>query len=125
MGWTHYWKRTTELPRDQFVAAMRDCRKVLPALGIPLGGFPGTGTPHFADDGMAFNGAGARCEPFEIHQTEFDRHGRKLFWSFCKTERQPYDLCVQGSWWVMSRICGIMRRSGKEARRSAQEPKIR
>ena len=39
--------------------------------------------------------APAAVEPFEIHQTEFDRRGRQLVPSFCKTEHAPYDLCVQ------------------------------
>lgn len=43
-----------------------------------------------------FNEVGSSgCEPFEIQGTEFDRHGRAVFWSFCKTEHLPYDICVQ------------------------------
>lgn len=95
MGWTHHWKRETELPRKPFAAAVRDCQKVLPQIGITLAGFEGTGSPVFEDDVIVFNGAGGACEPFEIHQTEFDRRGRKIVWSFCKTEHLPYDLCVQ------------------------------
>jgi hypothetical protein len=98
MGWTHHWQRPIELPKVAFAAAVRDCRKVLPQTGIGLAGRDGTGMPILRDNAIVFNGAdGARCEPFEIHQVEFDRHGRKVIWSFCKTEHLPYDLCVQVS----------------------------
>ena len=96
MGWTHNWRRGTELPPATFAAAVRDCRKTLPCTGVPLAGFDGTGQPVLEENAIVFNGVGkAACEPFEIHQTEFDRQGRAVFWAFCKTEHQPYDLCVQ------------------------------
>jgi hypothetical protein len=105
MGWTHYWKRSTELPPEKFAAAVRDCRKLLPALGIPLAGIDGNGIPHLADDGIAFNGVPS-CERFEIHQTEFDRRGRAVMWGFCKTEKLPYDLCVQAALIVLKHHLG-------------------
>ena len=37
----------------------------------------------------------AHCEPFEIHQTEFDRRSGRTHWSSCKTEAAPYDLAVK------------------------------
>lgn len=96
MGWTHNWQRPTELPQDKFARAVDDCRKVLQTVKVPLGGFDGRGKPVFKDDAIVFNGAGrSGCEPFEIHQTEFDRRGRDRCLSFCKTEHAPYDLCVQ------------------------------
>ena len=96
MGWTHNWRRGTELPAATFAGAVRDCQRILPCTGVPLAGFDGTDQPILQEDLIIFNGEGrAGCEPFEIHQTECDRHGRAVFWSFCKTEHQPYDLCVQ------------------------------
>lgn len=96
MGWTHNWRRGTELPPAMFAAAVGGCQKVLGATGVPLAGIDGTGQPVFQEDVIVFNGEGrAGCEPFEIHQTEFERHGRAVFWSFCKTEHQRYDICVQ------------------------------
>ena len=96
MGWTHNWRRGTELPPSAFAAAVIDCRKTLPCTGIPLAGFDGNAQPMLQEDVIVFNGQGrAGCEPFEIHRTECDRHGRAVFWSFCKTEHLPYDLCVQ------------------------------
>jgi len=96
MGWTRSWKRKTELPSKQFAAAVEDGIKIVQRLGISLGGFDGTGAPIFQDDVIVINGAaGLNCEPFEIHQIEFNRQGRDEFWSFCKTEGLPYDFCVQ------------------------------
>ncbi len=72
MGLTHSWLRPTELPVDQFAAAVRDVRLVLKHVDVPLAGFEGRGEPIFSDDAVVFNGvAGAGCEPFEIHQVEF------------------------------------------------------
>jgi hypothetical protein len=53
-------------------------------------------SPVFEDDHIAFNGqTPGACEPFEIARVEFDRRGRPQVWSFCKTERHAYDLCVK------------------------------
>jgi hypothetical protein len=41
-----------------------------------------------------FRGADA-CEPFEIHSTEFDRRGRPVVSSICKTEGRRYDFCIR------------------------------
>jgi hypothetical protein len=98
MGLTHNWQRGTELAADAFARAVEDCRKVVAATGVPVAGFNGSGQPIFDRDKIIFNGAkGAGCEPFEIHQTEFDRRGRKVFWSFCKTEYAPYDVAVKAA----------------------------
>ena len=65
-------------------------------MGIPLGGVEGLGAPRFTPETILFNGMAPRhVEPFEIHQTEFDRHGRELVRGYCKTNHAPYDLCVQ------------------------------
>ena len=96
MGWTHSWRRPTELPSALFAKASIDCQKIMTNIGIPLAGFDGTGTPIFSHDTIVFNGLGdERYEPFEIHQTEFDRHGRPSIFQFCKTNHAPYDLCVK------------------------------
>lgn len=96
MGWTHTWQRATELDADGFKRAVADCRNALDATRIPLAGFDGTGNPVFEDEHIVFNGVSpASCEPFEIARIEFDRRGKPQAWGFCKTEHQPYDLCVQ------------------------------
>ena len=98
MGLTHSWLRPTELPTEAFAAAVRDVQRVLKDANIPLAGFEGHGPPVFLDDAIVFNGvAGAACEPFEIHQVEFDRRGRAEKFSFCKTEGLPYDLAVKAA----------------------------
>lgn len=102
MGLTHSWERPTELPANEFASAVRDIQKALARLDVPLAGFDGSGKPQFADDHLIFSGAdGVTCEPFEIHQTEFDREGRATKISFCKTRRLPYDLAVKVALIVM------------------------
>jgi hypothetical protein len=45
---------------------------------------------------IEFNGSPrASCEPFVVGRIEKDRRGTGTVWCFCKTERMPYDLCVQ------------------------------
>ena len=96
MGWTHYWRRPTELPEEELARAAEDCQKILATSGVPLGGFTGEGEPIFSAERIIFNGAGGSgCEPFEIARVEFDRNGRELVFSFCKTDQAPYDICVQ------------------------------
>jgi hypothetical protein len=98
MGWTHSWKRPTELPPGPFAAAVSDCVKVLNASNVELAGMEGNGKPVFLPDTIVFNGVRPEhCEPFEIHRIEFDRRGRELFWSSCKTNRARYDICVMAS----------------------------
>ena len=99
--------RESELPKDGFAGAVEDCKNVLRAIGVPLAGFQGSGQPIFSEDAIVFNGAaGAGCEPFEIHQIEFDRLGRKVVRGFCKTEHAPYDICVQAALIVLKHHLG-------------------
>jgi len=118
MGWTHNWQRPTELPKEEFAKASEDCQRVLAATGIPLGGFTGEGNPTFSAEKILFNGAGGSgCEPFEIAQTEFDRRGRDVVLSFCKTEHAAYDECVQIALIVLKHHLAdtiVVRSDGKE-----------
>ena len=56
MGYTHYWERPKVLPRPQFVAAVKDCRRLCTALNIPLGDAHGEGQPTFTHAEICFNG---------------------------------------------------------------------
>lgn len=94
MGWTHYWRRPTELEEKQFLAAGEDCRKVCLASKVPLAGFGGTGEMVCDGEKIEFSGAEASCEPFSIGRIQFDRLGRTHVTGFCKTEKLPYDTCV-------------------------------
>ncbi|CAN5406405.1 hypothetical protein BH09PLA1_BH09PLA1_01360 [soil metagenome] len=96
MGVTHYWTRATELPKATFAAAVQDASAVLSRTDVALAGFEGHGQPILQPDAIVFNGAArASCEPFEVRQVEFDRRGRPLKSSYCKTELRPYDLLVK------------------------------
>src|SRR4051812_7120317 len=98
MGLTHSWLRPTELPAEAFAAAVDNLRLALTHMDIPLAGFEGHGQPLFLEDAVVFNGVeGAGCEPFEIHQVEFDRRGRPEKFSFCETQGLPYDLAVKAA----------------------------
>lgn len=107
MGLTHSWLRPTELPADKFATAVKDIRLVLKNFDVPLAGFEGHGEPIFNDDAVVFNGvSGAGCEPFEIHQVEFDRRGRAEKFTFCKTQGLPYDLAVKVTLIVLKQHLG-------------------
>ena len=96
MGLTHHWHRPTELPTDDFRAAVEDCRKLIECGNVSIAGFDGTGEPILDDERIIFNGEGpTACEPFEIAAVEFDRRGRPDLFGHCKTEHQPYDLYVK------------------------------
>ena len=97
MGYTHYWRQSTDFTTDQWSAICKDTRKI-PAhcrkQGIPL--------QYEWDDprlrtcvtqsGIHFNGAGHDGhETFYISRNPTD--AKKEF-SFCKTARKPYDLAV-------------------------------
>ncbi len=96
MGLSHYWHRGTELPAEDFAAAVEDVRTAIFKIQVPLAGFDGTGQPILKADTVVFNGQ-PPVEPFEIHQTEFDRRGRTSHWSYCKTEGAPYDVAVRAA----------------------------
>jgi hypothetical protein len=113
MGYTHYWERLKVLPRPQFHAAVEDCRRLCDALKIPLGDAEGNGKPAFTDSEICFNGhvASGPWEPFHVPRIFRPRHPHQqgaggLWFSFCKTYRQPYDLCVQGCLIVLNHRLG-------------------
>ena len=58
MGWTHYWERGPDLPKQQFALAAADCRKVMEATGIALGNEHGVDAPVFSNEVIVFNGTG-------------------------------------------------------------------
>jgi len=101
MGYTHYWYRPLELPRDKWSAFLSDWTKVYDALifrGIVL-----IGSAERLDDPpvmnrwmVAFNGDPA-YEDFLLARTYESPHRMKedgRCFSFCKTQMLPYDLSV-------------------------------
>lgn len=110
MGFTHYWLRPSELEREKFAAAVGDCRKVCEASGIPLRGIEGAAEPVFQDRVVAFDGG---CESFIVQRActdgspERPSRSRPGNWfGYCKTERLPYDLCVQAALVVLEHHLG-------------------
>lgn len=113
MGYTHYWYRPLELPRDTWSAFLRDWTRIYDELvfrGIVL-----TASTERPDDPpvmnrwmVAFNGEPA-CEDFLLacayelpHRMKED--GRCF--SFCKTQKLPYDLAVTSCLLVAKRHFG-------------------
>ena len=98
MGYTHYWRRPTELPAKPFERAVADCRRLLPQLNIPLADGDGTGTPVFDSDSVVFNGVGeASYETFNLSRLVDNPRNEPMVFCFCKTDQKPYDLAVQAA----------------------------
>jgi hypothetical protein len=114
MGYTHYWARPNALPRQLFVAAVEDCRRLCDALNFPLGGAEGRGQPKFSATKICFNGhidSDGTFETFEVDRVRKSRHPQERpkngkWFDFCKTEHRPYDLCVQGCLIVLNHHLG-------------------
>lgn len=107
MAWTHYWQRESVLDADAFEKASRDCKVLLAGIDVPLVGFESKGEPVFGGDSIMFNGiSGQACEPFVIKLVESPkRPGRPIF-SYCKTEKLPYDLCVKSALVILKHYLG-------------------
>ena len=96
MGYTHYWRQSADFTTDQWSAICKDTRKIIAYCGTW-----GIALQHEYDDPrpavvkkseIRFNGAGHDGhETFYISRNPTD--AEKEF-SFCKTERKPYDLAV-------------------------------
>ena len=96
MGWTHYWQREIILPTDQFSDVTHDFQLLLASLDIKLAGADGIGEPILSEREIIFNGLlGQNCEPFIIKYFEPSRRSPDRNFSYCKTEKLPYDICVQ------------------------------
>ena len=107
MGYTNYWKRNSELPANAFAAAVKDCKKMLKKLGVPLGSRDGTGRPIFCADEIAFNGkAPEYYETFAVQRIVGGGEGQPRVFQFCKTNQRPYDLCVQAALIILKHHLG-------------------
>ncbi|MGC8936549.1 MAG: hypothetical protein ACP5KV_04200, partial [Candidatus Methanomethylicaceae archaeon] len=59
MGYTHYWYRPKEIPKEKFHEIVVDFRRLLPLfrrLDIKLAGGSGTGRPKINGNEVCFNG---------------------------------------------------------------------
>ena len=96
MGWTHYWKREPEFSEVMFQSAIGDLQKLLSDIDVQLAGSEGEGKPYLSLDKIEFNGVARQsCEDFRVLRVDAPRRGRSKVYSFCKTEKLPYDICVQ------------------------------
>jgi len=107
MGWTHYWKREVELPAEEFKEAVKDCEIILSKIDVPLTGPMSKGNPICNSKEIIFNGIkGQDCEPFSIKISEQPRRSDQLVFSYCKTEKLPYDICVKSVLIILKHYLG-------------------
>lgn len=107
MGYTNYWTRQSELPAKRFAAAVKDIKKIMKHLGVPLAGGDGTGSPIFGAGEIIFNGATpSDYETFAIARTATARADEPKVFEFCKTEHRPYDIGVQAALIVLKHHLG-------------------
>lgn len=93
MGYTNYNEfKKGESSKEEFKAVLVDCSKIIANKGdIGIFGEYGTGNPEFTETGICFNGDvshGLAHEAFYFAPEE------SYVYSFCKTEKKPYDLIV-------------------------------
>jgi hypothetical protein len=96
VGYTHYWRQTRNLTRDEWAAMTADFTELFNyaqhMAGIPLAdGMGEAGTqPIIGKSNIAFNGVGD-----DHHETFFIRRVRDPEdYEFCKTAQKPYDAVV-------------------------------
>ncbi len=107
MGWTHYWERKSEVPAEAFEKAAKDCKVVLDKIDVTLAGPQSEGKPIFTSNAIMFNGIkGQGCEAFSIELMEQPRRLNQKVFSYCKTEKLPYDLCVKSTLVVLKHYLG-------------------
>ena len=96
MGWTHYWQHEATLPTDKLKDVLHDFQAVLANLDVKLVGADGSGEPILSEREIIFNGiTGQNCEPLIIKSLKLPRRSSSKTVSYCKTEKFPYDICVQ------------------------------
>lgn len=81
MGYTHYWDgRGLTIDANAWKRCLDDCARVLAGSPVPI-------SIERAPGVLVVDGLEDSCEPFEI--PDFP-----LVFSFCKTQRRPYDVIV-------------------------------
>lgn len=96
MGYTHYWTQVKSFNKNEWMEASNDIRKILTYINdnlVPLvnGNGDMNTQPEFTNSFIQFNGLDLdSCETFSIDR-ELDENDA---FSFCKTNRYPYDIAV-------------------------------
>ena len=78
MGYTHYWRRQSEITPEKWALIVRDCKRLCDSIPIPLGDGAGEGDPVFDDKAIVFNGS--------VNSQSFSRDGGGLNWPAAKAE---------------------------------------
>lgn len=101
MGYTHYWRMSTDLDLGAYRRGLLNAARIVQASPIPLGDLAGGGDgPEINERMISFNGLGE--DAHETCQLLMDPHGDehayyaadgRLF-EFTKTARKPYDVVV-------------------------------
>lgn len=87
MGYTHYWtpKPLDEKAMEKVSAA---AEAIIGVADVPIAGWDGIGKPCHSSETVSFNGKGDEaCETFMVDRGDED-------WTFCKTNRNEYDIVV-------------------------------
>ena len=89
MGHTHYHKFVRTPDAATFAAFAKDARKIIEATDIPLADLLGEeGQPEITSNRVSFNGLG------EDSYESFFMDSSETGFSFCKTNKKPYDEVV-------------------------------
>lgn len=89
MGYTHYYGAKAETPIPDWDRALKAVRAIVSDSGVPLCRVWNDGNrPTLNRDRICFNGKGV-----DGHETFEVKRGFQE-WTFCKTERKPYDIVV-------------------------------
>ncbi len=98
MGYTHYWGFSVFVAEKSYKKACAECRKIIKASPVELGGADGTGKPKLTN-GFMFNGVGDNShETFGVTKIPEGE--------LCKTERKPYDVVVVACLCAMQECLG-------------------
>lgn len=90
MGYTHYWKKTEELPQDVWEDFIPEAAQIMKESGVALGDNLGNvdSKPVITQDVLSFNGiAPDDYETFSLNRMKED-------FNCCKTQYRPYDKVI-------------------------------
>ncbi len=96
MGYTHYWRQSRTFTDDEWTKLAAFAQRLVQGAkrhGIVLAGWDGTGEPDIDEDSIGFNGVPDH-ETFRLERVPTVQAWQDEHFSFCKTNRKPYDVAV-------------------------------